>query len=135
MEFDIVEKLLGLTLLGTEWVLWVLIFSSIVSVTVMIERFAFFNKMKLDFPHALTPERILDAVEASTGLRCTGRTMALNSMENRVYEIEIELDEKPKNPADAFVIAKFYRPGRWSLEQIQQSIHFCLTWRERFAGK
>jgi biopolymer transport protein ExbB/TolQ len=50
MEFDIVEKLLGLTLLGTEWVLWVLIFSSIVSVTVMIERFAFFNKMKLDFP-------------------------------------------------------------------------------------
>jgi Ser/Thr protein kinase RdoA (MazF antagonist) len=77
------------------------------------------GKKDTEFFYALTPERILDAVEASTGLRCTGRTMALNSMENRVYEIEIELDEKPKNPADAFVIAKFYRPGRWSLEQIQ----------------
>ncbi len=50
MEFDIVEKLLGLTLLGTEWVLWLLILSSIVSVTVMIERFAFFSKMKIDLP-------------------------------------------------------------------------------------
>lgn len=80
--------------------------------------FAWGNK-DTEFFYALTPERILDAVEASTGLRCTGRTMALNSMENRVYEIEIEMDERPVNPADAFIIAKFYRPGRWSLEQIQ----------------
>ena len=70
------------------------------------------------FFYELTPDRILDAVESSTGLRCTGRAMALNSMENRVYEIEIELDEKPMNPSDRFLIAKFYRPGRWSREQI-----------------
>src|SRR4051794_23697603 len=76
------------------------------------------------FFYELTPERILDAVEASTGLRCTGRALALNSMENRVYEIEIELDEKPRNPSDRFLIAKFYRPGRWSKEQILEEHQF-----------
>lgn len=55
--------------------------------------------------HRLAPEAILDAVE-STGLRCDGHISALNSYENRVYQIGIE-DKKP-------VIAKFYRPGRWS---------------------
>lgn len=70
------------------------------------------------FFYDLTPGRILDAVEASTGLRCTGRALALNSMENRVYEIELDLDERPKNPAERFLIAKFYRPGRWTKEQI-----------------
>lgn len=76
------------------------------------------------FFYELTPGRILDAVEASTGLRCTGRVLALNSMENRVYEIEIELEEKPRNPSDRFVVAKFYRPGRWSKEQIQEEHDF-----------
>jgi Ser/Thr protein kinase RdoA (MazF antagonist) len=77
-----------------------------------------------NFFYELTPDRILDAVEASTGKRCTGRAMALNSMENRVYEIEIDLDDKPKNPSDRFVIAKFYRPGRWSREQILEEHQF-----------
>ncbi len=72
------------------------------------------------FFHELTPDRILDAVEKSTGLRCTGRAMALNSMENRVYELEIELDEAPATPSERFVIAKFYRPGRWTAEQIRE---------------
>lgn len=49
MEFDIVEKLLGLTLLGTEWVLWLLIFSSVVSVAVIVERMIFFKKLNLDY--------------------------------------------------------------------------------------
>src|SRR6476620_5684041 len=44
------------------------------------------------------------------GARATGRTFTLNSMENRVYEIELE-DERR-------VVTKFYRPGRWSREQI-----------------
>lgn len=70
--------------------------------------------------HALTPDLILDVVEKSTGLRCTGRAMALNSMENRVYELEIELDHEPRTPSERFVIAKFYRPGRWSPEQIRE---------------
>jgi Ser/Thr protein kinase RdoA (MazF antagonist) len=54
---------------------------------------------------ALTPEIILDAAE-TFGLRCTGALLALNSYENRVYRIDVE-DSDP-------VVAKFYRPGRWS---------------------
>jgi Ser/Thr protein kinase RdoA (MazF antagonist) len=58
---------------------------------------------------SLTPERVLDAVEL-TGVRCTGRLFALNSLENRVYDVELEYDNR--------VIAKFYRPGRWTRETI-----------------
>src|SRR5688572_19960575 len=53
----------------------------------------------------LTPEIILDAAE-TFGLHCTGALLALNSYENRVYRIDVE-DHDP-------VVAKFYRPGRWS---------------------
>lgn len=74
---------------------------------------------------SLTPEHILSAVE-SVGYRCTGRCLALNSMENRVYEVEIELPEnhKIRSPSDRFVIVKFYRPGRWSKAQIQDEHDF-----------
>lgn len=73
----------------------------------------------------LTPERILDAVEA-IGLRCTGRCLALNSMENRVYEVEVEADPEAvrKNPSERFRVVKFYRPGRWSKEQILEEHEF-----------
>ncbi len=53
----------------------------------------------------LQPDDILDSVE-SLGLRCDGRLQALNSYENRVYQVGIE-DGAP-------VVVKFYRPGRWS---------------------
>lgn len=53
----------------------------------------------------LRPEHILEALEG-LAFRCDGRFLALNSYENRVYQIGIEAD-KP-------VVAKFYRPGRWS---------------------
>lgn len=53
----------------------------------------------------LTPDTVLDAVE-SAGLVCDGTLLALNSYENRVYQVGIE-DDAPR-------IAKFYRPGRWS---------------------
>lgn len=49
MQFNIVEKLLGITLLGTEWILWLLIALSVISVTIMIERLVFFARMRLDF--------------------------------------------------------------------------------------
>ncbi|WP_026842425.1 serine/threonine protein kinase [Citrifermentans bremense] len=65
----------------------------------------------------LTPNFIMDAVE-SQGFRCDCRTSALNSYENRVYQVGIE-EEKP-------LIAKFYRPGRWSDEQIREEHQFCL---------
>ena len=57
----------------------------------------------------LTPENVLDAVEAE-GRRCTGRFIILNSYENRVYQLELD-DE-------TMVVGKFYRPGRWSKEAI-----------------
>ncbi|GAB7526899.1 serine/threonine protein kinase [Paraburkholderia sp. 2C] len=57
----------------------------------------------------LTPERVLDAIDsvlASAGLRTDGRMLPLNSYENRVYQIGVE-DSAP-------IVAKFYRPARWS---------------------
>lgn len=67
--------------------------------------------------HTLTPNFIMDAVE-SQGFRCDCRTSALNSYENRVYQVGIE-EEKP-------FIAKFYRPGRWSDDQIIEEHRFTL---------
>jgi len=66
---------------------------------------------------ALSPDRILDAVEA-IGLLPSGHVTALNSYENRVYQIGIE-DADP-------LIAKFYRPGRWSDETILEEHDFSL---------
>jgi len=57
----------------------------------------------------LTPQRVLDAVEEA-GLQCTGLCYPLNSFENRVYEVELTDTSR--------VVAKFYRPGRWTAEQI-----------------
>jgi len=73
--------------------------------------------------YALNPEAILSAVE-SLGFRCTGRALALNSMENRVYEVEIELKTEAKTRYDNFRVVKFYRPGRWSREQILEEHQF-----------
>lgn len=67
----------------------------------------------------LTPEKILGAVE-EFGLRCTGRYLALNSMENRVIEVEIEGNSDTRE----FRVAKYYRPGRWSKEQIAEEHEF-----------
>lgn len=70
--------------------------------------------------YKLTPERVLLAVE-QLGVRCTGRVLQLNSMENRVYEVELSLSaQEAKNNSrySAFRVIKFYRPGRWSKEQI-----------------
>lgn len=63
---------------------------------------------RMTFPHAfyeLSPDTVLDALEA-IGLRGDGRLLALNSYENRVYQVGME--EGPP------VVAKFYRPQRWS---------------------
>jgi Ser/Thr protein kinase RdoA (MazF antagonist) len=63
----------------------------------------------------LTPDMILEAVE-SRGVVTDGRLLALNSYENRVYQVGIE-DDVP-------LIAKFYRPERWSNEQIREEHQF-----------
>lgn len=64
----------------------------------------------------LTPDTILNAVD-SQGYRCDGRLLALNSYENRVYQIGID-DDTP-------VIVKFYRPDRWSRKAILEEHSFA----------
>lgn len=66
----------------------------------------------------LTHERVLDAVE-SLGLLPDGHVLALNSYENRVFQIGIE--------DHSGVVGKFYRPGRWSNEAIFEEHAFSLA--------
>jgi Ser/Thr protein kinase RdoA (MazF antagonist) len=74
--------------------------------------------MDTETPYAeLDPATILDAVEGA-GLHPSGHTLALNSYENRVYQVGIE-DDRP-------VVVKFYRPGRWSDEAILEEHGFSL---------
>ncbi|MDO3386748.1 serine/threonine protein kinase [Gilvimarinus sp. SDUM040013] len=63
----------------------------------------------------LTPDLVMDAVE-HLDYTCDARVFALNSYENRVYQVGIE-DQVP-------LIAKFYRPERWSDEQILEEHRF-----------
>lgn len=65
----------------------------------------------------LSPDAIIDAIEAQPELNCDGRLLALNSYENRVYRVGID-DNLP-------LIAKFYRPGRWTDEQINEEHSFA----------
>ncbi|WP_324779875.1 serine/threonine protein kinase [Thiobacillus sedimenti] len=79
----------------------------------------------MDTPHpysALTPDCALDALD-STGLRADGRLLALNSYENRVYQMGVE-DAAP-------VVVKFYRPGRWSDAAILEEHAFTAELAER----
>ncbi len=68
----------------------------------------------------LTPDCVLDALD-SIGLRGDGRMLALNSYENRVYQIWLEEESAA---APALVVAKFYRPQRWSDAQILEEHAF-----------
>lgn len=65
----------------------------------------------------LTPDVVIKAIESS-GLEPTGHCMALNSYENRVYDLKLE--------DGSHVVSKFYRPGRWNAEQILEEHKFLL---------
>ena len=74
----------------------------------------------LDTPRAyadLTPSHVLDALDA-VGFRGDGRILQLNSYENRVFQVFIE--------DGSAVVAKFYRPQRWSDAQILEEHAFAL---------
>jgi Ser/Thr protein kinase RdoA (MazF antagonist) len=74
--------------------------------------------MTVDPPFGqLTPDLVLAAVE-SMGLITDGRMLALNSYENRVYQVGVEGEEP--------VIVKFYRTGRWTRNQILEEHAFTL---------
>ncbi|MGB3427405.1 MAG: serine/threonine protein kinase [Burkholderiaceae bacterium] len=67
-------------------------------------------------PYAgLTPDTVLNAVD-SIGLFTDGRQLALNSYENRVFQVGLE--------DGGFVVVKFYRPNRWTDEQILEEHAF-----------
>ncbi len=73
----------------------------------------------------LTPDVVLNALE-SVALRCDGRLYPLNSYENRVYQVGLE----GRHPGDLLpgagaVIAKFYRPARWTDAQILEEHAFA----------
>ena len=68
-------------------------------------------------PYAgLDPEVVLDALDA-VGLRGDGRLIQLNSYENRVFQVFLE--------DGRVIVAKFYRPGRWSDAQILEEHAFA----------
>jgi Ser/Thr protein kinase RdoA (MazF antagonist) len=66
--------------------------------------------------HSLTPDRIITLVEKALGKRCTNLCRPLISYINRVYELEAE--------GGGGLIAKFYRPGRWSQDGLQDEHDF-----------
>jgi len=70
----------------------------------------------------LTPDTVLDALD-SVGLRGDGRLLALNSYENRVYQVWME-DGPP-------IVVKFYRPARWSSAAILEEHAFTNELAER----
>jgi Ser/Thr protein kinase RdoA (MazF antagonist) len=65
----------------------------------------------------LTPQQVLAALDA-VGLHGDGRILQLNSYENRVFQLFLD--------DGAAVVAKFYRPGRWSNEQIVEEHAYAL---------
>jgi Ser/Thr protein kinase RdoA (MazF antagonist) len=79
-------------------------------------------------PYAdLTPDAVLNAIDAigrragdRDGLLTTGTLLTLNSYENRVFQVGVE----SADGASGFLIAKFYRPGRWTDAQIAEEHGF-----------
>lgn len=65
----------------------------------------------------LTPDWVLRAIEAG-GFEPSGHVQALNSLENRVYDLRLDDDE------GTHVVAKFYRPGRWTQAAIREEHAF-----------
>ena len=65
---------------------------------------------------ALTPDAVIDAVERALAVRCTNICRSLNSYINRVYDVGLN--------DGGSVVAKFYRPGRWSRDALQDELDF-----------
>ncbi len=73
------------------------------------------GKSTADFTH-LTPDHVLDLVETALGQRCSGLCRPLTSYINRVYEVEVDSGNR--------IVAKFYRPGRWSADALRDEQDF-----------
>jgi biopolymer transport protein ExbB len=97
-EFDLVQQMLGITALGTAWVLWLLILLSVISIAVIIERSMFFYKMKLDmvdFTEKLTKAlesndwaAVAKLCEASPALACQTVLRGLDARPRGTHAME-----------------------------------------------
>lgn len=65
--------------------------------------------------YQIDPHHFLGFIE-SLGFAATGQVYQLNSYENRVFDIFLENQNR--------IVAKFYRPDRWSKETIQEEHDF-----------
>jgi Ser/Thr protein kinase RdoA (MazF antagonist) len=68
--------------------------------------------------HSLTPDKVINLVEKGLGNRCTNLCRPLISYINRVYELQAE--------DGSGLVVKFYRPGRWSQDGLQDEHDFIL---------
>ena len=76
---------------------------------------------------SLSPDSVLNAIE-NNRFRTTGEFYQLNSYENRVFNLRLETTaQQPLSQ----VIAKFYRPGRWSLAALGEEHGFLNELREQ----
>ncbi len=86
---------------------------------------AVWGNQETQYFFALDPAKVLSVAE-KFGIKCTGRVLQLNSMENRVFQLEIYPEDESLAATDPrrYRIIKFYRPGRWSKEQILEEHSF-----------
>lgn len=71
---------------------------------------------------SLTPETVLDLVEHALGRRCSNLCRPLTSYINRVYDVQMD--------DGSWVVAKFYRPGRWSEAALRDEQDFLAELEE-----
>jgi len=76
---------------------------------------------KNEFFFRLTPDRVMHAIE-QLGLNPSGRWLQLNSMENRVFSIALD--------DGSHIVVKFYRPERWTRQQILEEHEFLFQLQE-----
>ena len=79
--------------------------------------------------YSLTPEKALDSIEKQ-GFALNGRFLQLNSYENRVFSVELDKDLK-EDYQDSQLVAKFYRPQRWSAEAVLEEHEFLSELKEQ----
>lgn len=83
------------------------------------------NSQASDSFYNLGPNEVLTAIEEA-GFLPTGEFQQLNSYENRVFDIWLEHESQAGDEKPRRVVAKFYRPGRWSKEAIEDEHQFLL---------
>ncbi|MDQ3235130.1 MAG: MotA/TolQ/ExbB proton channel family protein [Pseudobdellovibrionaceae bacterium] len=95
MEFNIVEKLLAITSLGSEWVLWLLLALSVTSLGVIVERLIYYARIRLDFVHfsrEVTRRLLDDDIDGIKGMCSTSA-----SIESQTILRGLEYREKGVN--------------------------------------